>query len=43
MELLSFTNDKYNQTIVLVTHSEQVAARADRIVKMEDGIIVSTG
>ena len=43
MELLSFTNNQYNQTIVLVTHSDKVAARADRIVRMEDGIIVNSG
>jgi putative ABC transport system ATP-binding protein len=41
MELLSFTNDEYNQTIVLVTHSDKVAAKADRIVRMKDGIIVN--
>ena len=43
MELLSFTNNQYNQTIVLVTHSDKVAANADRIVRMEDGIIVNSG
>ncbi len=43
MELLSFTNSQYNQTIVLVTHSDKVAAKADRIVRMEDGIIVNSG
>ena len=42
MELLSFTNDQYNQTIVLVTHSDKVAAKADRIIQMEDGLIVSS-
>ena len=41
MELLSFTNNEYNQTIVLVTHSDKVAAKADRIVRMKDGIIVN--
>ncbi len=43
MELLSFTNNQYNQTIVLVTHSDKVAGKADRIVRMEDGIIVNSG
>ena len=43
MELLTITNDKYNQTIVLVTHSDKVASKADRIVRMEDGLIVSSG
>ena len=43
MELLPFTNNQYNQTIVLVTHSDKVASKADRIVRMEDGIIVNSG
>ena len=43
MEMLSFTNNQYNQTIVLVTHSDKVASKADRIVRMEDGIIVNSG
>jgi putative ABC transport system ATP-binding protein len=43
MELLSFTNNQYNQTIVLVTHSDKVASKADRIVRMEDGIVVNSG
>lgn len=43
MELLSFTNSEYKQTIVLVTHSDKVASRADRIVRMEDGVIVTPG
>ena len=43
MELLSFTNGEYNQTIVLVTHSDKVASMAHRIIKMEDGVIVSSG
>lgn len=42
MDLLTFTNGEYNQTIVLVTHSDKVASMAHRIIKMEDGLIVSS-
>ena len=43
MELLSFTNREYNQTIVLVTHSDKVASMAHRTIRMEDGVVVSSG
>lgn len=41
IELFRLSNLKYNQTIIMVTHDEEVALSADRIVKMEDGFIVS--
>ncbi len=31
----------YNQTIAIVTHSEEIASKADRIIRMEDGKILS--
>lgn len=40
MELLKFMNQKYNQTILLVTHDEKIALQADRILTMEDGRLV---
>ncbi|HBE9268490.1 TPA: ABC transporter ATP-binding protein, partial [Clostridioides difficile] len=31
----------FNQTILLITHDEKIALEANRIVTMEDGVIVS--
>lgn len=41
MEIFRLSNLKYNQTIIIVTHDEEVALSADRIVRMEDGLIIS--
>ena len=43
MELLTDMNRKNNQTFVLVTHSEAVAERAHRIIRMRDGKIEGEG
>lgn len=40
MELLKMSNRKYDQTLILITHDEQVALQADRIIAVEDGKIV---
>jgi len=40
MDLLCTLNKQNQQTFVLVTHSDEVAKRADRIVRMRDGLIV---
>jgi len=40
MDLLCRLNKENQQTFVLVTHSQDVAERADRIVMMRDGLIV---
>ncbi len=40
MDLLCRLNQENRQTFVLVTHSDEVARRADRIVRMRDGLIV---
>ena len=37
---LKYSNRKYHQTILMVTHNEQLALGADRIIKLEDGKIV---
>lgn len=41
MELIKYSNRKYKQTTLLVTHDESIALQADRIIRMEDGRIVS--
>jgi ABC-type lipoprotein export system ATPase subunit len=40
MDLLCRLNKENQQTFVLVTHSDDVATRADRVVRMRDGVIV---
>ncbi|MGF7056792.1 ABC transporter ATP-binding protein [Brassicibacter mesophilus] len=39
--LLKVTSKKFNQTIVMITHNEEIAQLADRIIRIEDGKIVS--
>lgn len=41
MELLKMSNKKYNQTLIVITHDDSIAAQADRIIKIEDGVITS--
>ena len=41
LKLLKMTSEKYSQTIVIITHDEQIAQMADRIVRIEDGRIIS--
>lgn len=41
MELFKLSNQKYNQTILLITHDEKVALQADRIITIGDGSIIS--
>ena len=41
MDLLCDLNEKHNQTFVLVTHAREVAERTGRIIKMQDGQIIS--
>ena len=38
--LLKTTGKKYNQTIVMITHNDEIAQMADRTVRIEDGHIV---
>ena len=39
MELLKKSNKKYNQTLIMITHDENIALQADRIIAIEDGHI----
>ena len=38
--LLKITSRKFSQTIVMITHNEEIAQLADRIIRIEDGKIV---
>lgn len=38
--LLKVTSEQFKQTIVMITHDEEIAQMADRIVRIEDGKIV---
>lgn len=40
MELLKLSNQKYKQTLIVITHDESIALQADRIIALEDGTIV---
>ena len=39
VELLKLSNRKYGQTLIVITHDENIALRADRIIAVEDGHI----
>ncbi len=41
LELLKFSNREFNQTLIMITHDPSIAKEADRIIKIEDGKIVS--
>ena len=40
VELLRLSNRTYHQTLVVITHDEQLALQADRVIAIEDGKIV---
>lgn len=39
--LLKQLSEKFNQTIVMITHNEEIAQTADRIIRIEDGRIAN--
>ena len=40
VELLKLSNKKYGQTLIVITHDEQIALQADRVIAIEDGRII---
>ena len=40
VELLKLSNKRYGQTLIVITHDENIALQADRIIAIEDGHIV---
>ncbi len=42
LSLLKISSQKFAQTIVLITHNEEIAQLADRIIRIEDGLIVAS-
>lgn len=40
MELLKKSNKQYHQTLIMITHDNQIAKEADRIITIEDGKMV---
>ena len=43
LELLKMMKEKWGQTLLLVTHDMEIAQNADRIIEIQDGVIVSNG
>ena len=39
--LLKVTSQKFSQSVVMITHNEEIAQMADRVIRIEDGRIVS--
>ena len=39
VELLCLSHKKYHQTLIIITHDENIALRANRIIAIEDGKI----
>ena len=39
VDLLKISNEKYGQTLIVITHDESIALQADRILSIEDGKI----
>ncbi|AIY08787.1 peptide ABC transporter ATP-binding protein [Paenibacillus polymyxa] len=40
MDLLTFSVKKYNQTLIMITHDLNIAKIADRVVRIEDGVLL---
>lgn len=40
VDLLKLSNQKYDQTLIIITHDENIALQADRVIAIEDGKII---
>ena len=40
VDVLRLANRRFNQTTVIITHDERVAQEADRVLAVEDGLVV---
>lgn len=40
MDLLKLANKRYNQTLIVITHDEKIALQADRIITINDGLLI---
>ena len=43
MGLLKVTSQKFGQTIIMITHNEEIAQLSDRLIRIEDGRILEIG
>lgn len=43
MDLLRLSVDRYNQTLLVITHNQNYAALADRVFRVEDGLVQELG
>lgn len=43
LELIQSTSRKFEQSVVMITHNEQIADLAERIVRIEDGKFLKIG
>ena len=41
IDLLKVSNQKYNQTLIVITHDENIALEADRIITIQDGKLIN--
>lgn len=41
MDLLKVSIKNYNQTLIMITHNEKIAEKADRIISIVDGNIIN--
>ena len=39
MDLLRLSNEKYGQTIIMITHDSEIASHAQRVIHIRDGQI----